>query len=164
MLNICLSGDDMEQLFLPLLIGWSNSTRYGSLFSLDIEIAAVSYSSTVAMFPPVIHRPGSKDLYKNGVSSVVLTLLDLGCIHSQVARGESVQCSCLNRPLLGPFPFPDVCGVLLFHLCMKRYKYKVHGKTGFVGRSVAFGSYRMSRGYTVRVMSSICYIKDFSVI
>lgn len=65
MLNICLSGDDMEQLFLPLLIGWSNSTRYSSLFSLAIEIAAVSYSSTVAMFPPVIHRPGRKDLYKN---------------------------------------------------------------------------------------------------
>lgn len=34
------------------------------------------------MFPPVIHRPGRKDLYKNGVSSVTLTLLDLGKVVS----------------------------------------------------------------------------------
>lgn len=93
MLNICLSGDDMEVLFLSLLTGWSNSTRYSSFVSLNSEIAAVSYSNTVAMFSPVIRRPGGKDLYKSGVSSVILTLLDLGKVVSTLKLQEEKACS-----------------------------------------------------------------------
>lgn len=70
MLNICLSGDDTELLFLSLLTGRSSSTRYSSLVSLDCEIAAVSYSNIAAVFPPVFQWPGRKDSYKNGVSNV----------------------------------------------------------------------------------------------
>lgn len=40
-LNICLSGDDMELLFSSLLTRWSSSTRYSSLVSLNLEIAAL---------------------------------------------------------------------------------------------------------------------------
>lgn len=95
MLNICFNGDGIELLFLSLLTGWSNSTRYSSLVSLDLEIAAVSYSNTAAMFPPVIHRPGRKDLYKNGISSIILTLLDLGKVVStlELQEEKALQCS-----------------------------------------------------------------------
>lgn len=81
-LNICLSGDGMELLFSSILTGWSNPDRYSSLVSLGLEIAAISYSDVADMFPPAVHRPGRKDLYKNGVSSVTLTLLDLGKVVS----------------------------------------------------------------------------------
>lgn len=49
-----------------MLTGWSNATRCSRLVSLVVEIAAVSYSyiACIAMFPPVIHRPGRKHFVK----------------------------------------------------------------------------------------------------
>lgn len=126
-LNICLSVDAVELLFSSLLTGWSNSTRYSSLVSLDLEIAAVSYRNTAVMFLPVIHRPGIKDLYKNGVSSVILDFLDLGEVVSTLELQQEKGCSaavCIF-PYSIPFHSP-VCGGLLFHVWMKSYKYKVH--------------------------------------
>lgn len=92
-LNICLSGDAVELLFSALLTGWSNSTRYSSLVSLDSEIAAGSYRNTAAMFPPVILRPGRKDLDKNGVLSVILAFLDLGKVVSTLELQQEKGCS-----------------------------------------------------------------------
>lgn len=45
------------------------------------------------MFPPVILRPGRKDLDKNGVLSVILAFLDLGKVVSTLELQQEKGCS-----------------------------------------------------------------------
>lgn len=71
-----------------------------------------------------------------------------------------MQCSCLNFPLLYPFPF-----LCVWRVAFPSLNEEIQGswKIDLVGRSGAFGSYMVSRWYIVSVMSCIYYIKDFSV-
>lgn len=68
------------------------------------------------MFPPVIHRPGKKDLDKNGVASVILAFLDLGKVVSTLELQQAKACSAAVQIFSFSIPFHSpVCGGLLFH-------------------------------------------------
>lgn len=133
------------------LSGWSSASRCSCLRSVEVEIAAASYSS-ISLYHHVsscCHWPGMKDLFRNSIP--------FKCYHDYwvwakvcqlaVTGSRSTQYSCLNSQFLHPFLFSRVCAGCFFTCASRDASTRLGRRTGCIGRWLTLIGCMVSRQF-----------------